>query len=465
MSSSQTSSTILEQARSLSKTQIINLRKQNFPTSLSISYENTEPLYITHGKGSYLYDDQNNKYLDTRNNVCHVGHQNPKVVKAVCEQVSILNTNTRYLHPNICLLSEKLLETMPTNSILSSSKNAKVFFVNSGSEANDLAIRLAYSYNERKGKIVVDHAYHGHTKSVIEISPYKYKKSSCPEGPQPENTFLVDCPDLKFGRFHKVDDYISQVDKIVDQNSSNIGAIFIESGMSVGGVILPPEGYMSSIFNKVRSIGAVCVCDEVQVGFGRFGNHFWAFQQQNVVPDIVTMGKPFGNGMPLAAVVCSEEIATAFSQGPEYFNTFGGNPVSAAAGLAVMDELLNKESGLQENAKITGDYWKNRLLSLKEKCHEHTTDQSIILDIRGQGFFIGLHLNDSRLASYVVGALKNKYKILTSIDGPENNVIVFKPPMCFSKEEVDVLVEAIEEIIFGIDFDEFYKGEFTHCPT
>jgi len=227
--------------------------------------------------------------------------------------------------------------------------------------------------------------------------------------------------------------------------------------MSVGGVILPPQGYLQEVFDLVRQKNGVCVCDEVQVGFGRFGKHFWAFQQQNVIPDIVTMGKPFGNGMPLAAVVTTDKIADSFSKGPEYFNTFGGNPVSAAAGLAVMHEL--KINGLQDNAEKVGNYWISELKILQDKFSE------VILDVRGFGFFIGLHLADKILAAKLVGDLKNNHRILTSIDGPNDNVIVFKPPMCFSKENVDTLCNAVCVIISSFDLNEIYNSDFSHCPT
>lgn len=438
---------VLNEAKNLSKTEIYKIRKSNFCQAQSISYENTEPLLIVRGEGAYLYDENDNQYLDTRNNVCHVGHQNQAVIQAVQAQISELNSNTRYLHPNVCLLSEKLLETFPKEL-------NKVFFVNSGSEANDLALRLAYAHNKRKHKIVIEHGYHGHTQAVIQISPYKFKKTNFIEE-RCEFTHVADCPDIKFGNHTKVEEYVSQIRKITAENE--VGSIFIESGMSVGGVILPPEGYLKEVFEIVRNKHGVCVCDEVQVGFGRFGKHFWAFQQQNVIPDIVTMGKPFGNGMPLAAVVTTEKIASDFAKGPEYFNTFGGNPVSAAAGLAVMDEL--NKSGLQKNAEITGDYWISELNEIKLEFPE------LILDVRGSGFFLGLHLIDDRVTSRLVGDLKNSHRILASIDGPKNNVIVFKPPMCFSKDNVDTLCVAIREIISGFDLTEIYKQHFSHCPT
>ena len=322
-------------ADSLSKEEIYALRKRHFSDALSVSYENTSPLLIVRGERQRLYDEQGVSYLDTRNNVGHVGHSNPKVAAAVAAQVGELNTNTRYLHPNITKLAEKLTATMPEPLSVA-------FFVNSGSEANDLAMRLARAHTGNDDFIVVDHAYHGHTSAVIDISPYKYEHEGG-EGQKPW-VHKVPCPDTYRGVYsedepkvgEKYADFVATAcgkARARNKGEKGVAGFFIESGMSVAGVILPPEGYLRAAYQHVRAAGGVCIADEVQVGFGRFGTHYWGFQQQgpDVVPDIVTMGKPFGNGMPLAAVVCTREIADSFNNGLEYFNTFGGNPVCAAA--------------------------------------------------------------------------------------------------------------------------------------
>ena len=322
-------------AGALSKEEIYALRKRHFSDALSVSYENTSPLLIVRGEGQRLFDEQGVAYLDTRNNVGHVGHCNPKVAAAVAAQVGQLNTNTRYLHPNITKLAERLTATMPKPLSVA-------FFVNSGSEANDLAMRLARAHTGNDDFIVVEHAYHGHTSAVIDISPYKYEHVGG-EGQKPW-VHKVPCPDTYRGIYsadepqvgEKYADFVATAcDEARARNNGEKGVagFFIESGMSVAGVILPPEGYLRAAYKHVRAAGGVCIADEVQVGFGRFGTHYWGFQQQgaDIVPDIVTMGKPFGNGMPLAAVVCTREIADSFNNGLEYFNTFGGNPVCAAA--------------------------------------------------------------------------------------------------------------------------------------
>jgi len=440
----------LAEAQNLSKKEIYSTRKQNFCGNMSISYENTEPLLITSADGIYLIDEDGNKYLDTRNNVAHVGHNNPEVIAAVQQQIAAINTNTRYLHPNIALLSKKILATLPEQL-------NTVFFVNSGSEANDLAIRLAQVHTRQREFICVNHGYHGHTTSVINISPYKFKKEKHWDKEVDEKSHIVDCPDLNFGKFKEVSEYEDQVKDICSKRDGKIAAMITESALSCGGVIMPPIGYLQNCFDMVRKSGGVCVCDEVQVGFGRFGSHFWAFQQQQVIPDIMTCGKPIGNGMPLAAVICTQEIAESFASQPEYFNTYGGNPVCAAAGLAVMYEI--EQRGLQEHAKEIGRYWMGRLVELTVKFPE------LAKRVIGSGLFIGFRLVDARFTSYICGKMKNDKRILTSIDGPENNVLVFKPPMVIQKEHVDEVVDALQDLMENVDLEALYEGDYSHCPT
>eukprot|EP00854_Cymbomonas_tetramitiformis_P011938 gene11938-14100_t len=310
-----------KEAQNMPKSEVRKLRSSLFCKAQSVSYENTNPLMIVGGSKQYLWDEAGTKYLDTRNNV------------------ATLNTNSRYLHPNLTLLAKKLTATLPAELRV-------CFFVNSGSEANDLALRLAFTHTRNSDVVVVDRAYHGHTKAVIEISPYKYEHEGGPG--KANHIHKVGCPDTFRGPHTSADPaagtkYAAQVrDACAAAEGGKVAAFFVESGMSVAGVIIPPEGYLAECFKHVRAAGGVCVADEVQTGFGRFGTHYWGFQQQGVVPDIVTMGKPFGNGMPLAAVVCSQAVAESFHNGLEYFNTFGGNPVCAAAGLAVL-EVVEEE--------------------------------------------------------------------------------------------------------------------------
>jgi len=345
-----------------------------------------------------------------------------------------------------------------------------VFFVNSGSEANDLALRLARAHTNNKKTIVVSHAYHGHTCEVIGISPYKYKYGNvgdlAPAG-RPDWVTEVPAPDTYRGEYRGDDAatrYADKVRKVCVENNGEIGAFFIESGMSVAGVIIPPVGYLQQCYEAVRAAGGVCVADEVQTGLGRTG-HWWAFEEHpGVVPDIVTLGKPFGNGMPLAAVVCSAEVAESFANGPEYFNTFGGNPVCCAAGLAVLDEI--ERLGLRKHAFEVGEYLRAQVRQLR------ATDAGKILgQVRGSGLFIGIELVQpgqgdppaTAETSWLCSRLKDIHHILTSVDGPNNNVLVLKPPMVFSKANVDTFVGAIMQELGRLkDVD---MSTVKHTPT
>ena len=448
----------------LTKEEIYTLRKRHFSKAQSISYENTSPLLIVKGERQRLFDEAGVSYLDTRNNVGHVGHANPKVAAAVAAQVGQLNTNTRYLHPNISRLAEKLTATMPEELSV-------VFFVNSGSEANDLAMRLARAHTGNDDFVVVEHAYHGHTTAVIDISPYKYEHVGG-EG-QKEWVHKVPCPDTYRGVYgedepnvgEKYAGFVAEACEQAaarDAGETGVAGFFIESGMSVAGVILPPPGYLEAAYKHVRAAGGICVADEVQVGFGRFGKHYWGFQQQGVTPDIVTMGKPFGNGMPLAAVVTTLAVSESFNNGLEYFNTFGGNPVCAAAGLAVMEII--EEEGLQEHALKVGDHLTTSLTALME-------DYEVIGAVRGSGLFIGIEFVSDRTTkepgsaetSYIVSSLKDDANILTSIDGPHDNVLVMKPPMCFDIDDANVFLAALAGAMDALA--EVDLSSISHTPT
>ncbi len=325
--------------------EILAVRQERLGPSLSVAYR--KPLKIVRGFMQHLYDHTGRMYLDAVNNVPHVGHSHPRVVAAVQRQAAVLNTNTRYLHDTLARYIERLTATLPPALRV-------CYLVNSGSEANDLALRLARHFTGRRDMIVLGGAYHGHLTSLIEISPYKY---DAPGGPgRPAHTQAAEMPDVYRG-LYRADDpeaarkYADSVSSCLDRIAAagRLPAGFIaESLLSCGGQIVLPDGYLQDVYRRVRKAGGVCLADEVQVGFGRVGTHFWGFQTQGVVPDIVTMGKPIGNGFPLAAVVTTRAIADAFASGPEYFNTYGGNPVSLAAGTAVLDVL--EQENLQERA-------------------------------------------------------------------------------------------------------------------
>ncbi len=296
-------------------------RKSLLGRSLSVSYR--RPLKILRGWRQYLYDDTGRAYLDVYNNVPLVGHSHPRVVRAAQEQLALLNTNTRYLHDNVLRYAERLTELLPDPLRV-------CYFVNSGSEANELALRLARAHTGREDIIVLEHAYHGHTNTLIDISPYKFNGPGG-RGQKPWVHVAPIADDYR-GLYRRGDPqagakYAAHVDEILERagrEGRGVAAYIAETLPSVAGQIVFPPNYLAEVYRRVRAAGAVCVADEVQVGFGRLGTHFWGFETQGVVPDIVVFGKPIGNAFPLAAVVTTQEIAASFANGMEFFSTFGG---------------------------------------------------------------------------------------------------------------------------------------------
>uniref|UniRef100_A0A8C8A227 5-phosphohydroxy-L-lysine phospho-lyase n=1 Tax=Otus sunia TaxID=257818 RepID=A0A8C8A227_9STRI len=431
-----------------SRLETLELRRQLIGSSCKLFFSN-DPVKIIKAKGQYMYDENGRQYLDCINNVAHVGHCHPDIVKAAHEQNQLLNTNSRYLHDNLVDYAERLSKTLPE-------KLCTFYFLNSGSEANDLALRLARQYTKHEDVIVLDHAYHGHLTSLIDISPYKFRNL---EG-QKEWVHVAPVPDTYRGLYREdhedsVTAYANEVKNIIEQahkRGRKIAAFFVESLPSVGGQIIPPAGYFQKVAEHVHKAGGVFIADEIQVGFGRVGKHFWAFQLQgeDFIPDIVTMGKPIGNGHPIACVATTKEIAEAFgATGVEYFNTFGGNPVSCAIGLAVLD-VIEKEH-LQAHATEVGNF-------LMKLFKEQKIKHPIIGDVRGSGLFIGIDLIKDQAertpataeAEHLVTRLKEEY-ILLSTDGPGRNVLKFKPPMCFSMEDAKFVVDTIDKLLTDME--------------
>jgi 4-aminobutyrate aminotransferase-like enzyme len=415
--------------------ELMSARRQRLGPSLSVSYQT--PLYIVAGSRQYLYAADGRRYLDCVNNVAHVGHSHPAVVRAASAQMAVLNTNTRYLHEKLIEYGDRLAALLPDPLSV-------VFLVNSGSEANELALRLARAHTRRTDVIVVDAAYHGNTSAMIDLSPYKF------DGPGgrgcPSWVHKVAMPDV-FRGTHRGADAGKQYAQLIAgaAQKNDPAAFFCESALSCGGQIILPSGYLREAFAAVRAAGGVCVADEVQTGFGRAGTHFWMFESQGVVPDIVTLGKPIGNGHPLGAVVTTRAIADSFADGMEYFNTFGGNPVSCAIGLAVLDIIRDEE--LQQNAAEVGEYLKNELSQLQ-------VDQPLIGDVRGLGLFLGIEFVRDRdslepadtEAAQIVELMKER-GILLSTDGPFHNVIKIKPPIVFSKRDADAVVAGLDSVL------------------
>ncbi|KAL7982041.1 hypothetical protein Chor_001098 [Crotalus horridus] len=465
-----------------SKAETLELRKKHIGPSCKVFFAK-DPIKIVRAHGQYMFDENGEKYLDCINNVAHVGHSHPDVVEAAVKQMELLNTNSRFLHDNLVQYAKRLTATLPE-------KLSVCYFVNSGSEANDLALRLARQYSGHYDVITLDHAYHGHVTSLIDISPYKFNQLG--KEAKKEFVHVAPSPDIYRGKYREDHEdpagaYADEVRNIIEKaqkngckiilNSENmygsmdapeicvivqftsdlrkglpIAAFIAESMQSCGGQIIPPAGYFQKVAQFVHKAGGVFIADEVQVGFGRVGKNFWAFQLQgeDFVPDIVTMGKPIGNGHPMSCVVTTRDIAEAFgASGLEYFNTFGGNPVSCAIGLAVLDII--EQEDLQGNATCVGNYL---IGLLKEQQIKH----SLVGDIRGVGLFIGVDLVKDQLkrtpataeAQHIIYKLKER-KILLSADGPYRNVLKFKPPMCFSMEDAKFVVDQIDELLTELE--------------
>ena len=422
--------------------EILTKRNHHLGKGMSLQYQ--QPLHIVKGANQYLIDNFGRKYLDTVNNVAHVGHENFKVVKAGQNQMALLNTNTRYLHKNITTLADELLAILPKElSVL--------HFVNSGSEANELAIRMVKTCTNSNEIIASEHGYHGNTNKTIEISSYKFDGKG--GAGKPENTHVFPIPDAFRGKYrgeNAAEKYVKEVQFLIDkitQQNKKVGGFIIEPIISCGGQVELPKDFLKEVYPKIKKAGGLCISDEVQTGIGRMGKTFWGFQLHNLIPDIVTIGKPLGNGHPIAAVACTKEVAQKFANGMEFFNTFGGNPVSCSIATEVLKEV--KKENLQENALKVGEFLKNELQKLAVKF-------PIIGDVRGQGLFLGIELVDSQMnplaekTDYLINRMKT-FGVLMSSDGPDHNVIKIKPPITFTiKNAKEVLIYLHQ--IFEEDF-------------
>ena len=400
----------------------LETRRRLLGRNLSIAYEN--PLKIVRGSMQYLYDEDGRQYLDAYNNVAHAGHCHPKVVEAGVRQMQTLNTNTRYLHDTILEYAEQLTSTLPEPLSV-------CYFVNSGSEANELALRLARAHTKARDMIVLDHAYHGNTTTLIDISPYKHDGPGG-SGPPPW-VHKVPLPRSEQDA-HDVVEVIKTTDGLC--------GFIAESMPSVAGQIVLPTGYLSGVYEAVREAGGVCIADEVQTGYGRIGTHFWAFESYGVIPDIVVLGKPIGNGHPIGAVITTPDIATSFDNGMEFFSTFGGNTVSCAIGLAVLKVV--QEQNLQDHALTVGEQLLNGLRELQRHYE-------IIGDVRGSGLFLGVELTidgqpATQEAKRIVNTMRNN-GILIGTDGPFNSVLKIRPPMPFSTADATTFLDVLQRVL------------------
>ena len=429
--------------RSADKPSVLQPRRNaDLGPSLSTSYRNH--LSIVRGQGAWLFDHEGRGYLDCVNNVAHVGHAHPHVVAAIARQAAVLNTNSRYLHRTILDYAERLAATFPWPLSV-------VYFTNSGSEANELALRIARTVTGRHDIVAVDWGYHGNTNDLVEISAYKFKRAG--GAGKPPHTHLAELPDPYRG-LHGNDGpaYARSVStaiiEAVEHNGVGPAAFIAESISGCGGQVVFPAGYLAEAYNRARSAGALCIADEVQVGFGRVGTAMWAFEEHGVVPDIVTIGKPIGNGHPLGAVVTTRALAAQFANGMEWFSTFGGNPVSCGAGMAVLDVI--EREGLMARALDTGGY-------LIERFRELATRHHAIGDIRGRGLYLGLDLVNDRTtkqpATQLAADIANRLRergVLISTDGPQDNVIKIKPPIVFTRNDADILCRELDDALSAL---------------
>jgi 4-aminobutyrate aminotransferase-like enzyme len=391
-------------------------------------YDN--PLHIVRGEGVWLYDDDGHRYLDVYNNVPHIGHSHPHVVKAISQQSRMLNTSTRYLHGLILELAERITDRLPeTLSVC--------MFVCTGTEANELAWRMAKLVSGNDGALITGHSYHGNSDAIIEFSTEEVPQEKLPAHVA---TFY---PPLSNTTFREPDSGLSDAIKTLGRREHRPAMLILDSGFTSDGIYTPPSGYLRTLYDGTRRVGGLCVSDEVQAGFGRLGQHFWGFEFDDVVPDIVTMGKPMGNGHPLAAVVTRPEIAEALAAETGYFNTFGGNPVSCAAGLAVLDVI--EVEGLQHNAIEIGNYLRERLLELR-------SDYPVLGEPHGAGLLLGVDIlntddsPDSDLARRVMNHMRLK-GVLIGTTGPKRNVLKIRPPMVFNQEHAELLLTILKDAL------------------
>ena len=405
------------------------------------------PVHLVRGSMQYVFDVDGRQFVDAYNNVPHVGHCHPHVVDAAATQLRTLNTNTRYPHESYDRFAALLTATLPRQLCV-------CYFVNSGSEANELALRLARTHTKRHDVVVLDAAYHGNTTTLIEMSPYKFNG---PGGTgKPPWVHIAPLPDVYRGQYRgsetatgvKYADALGEVVDAANRSGRRLAAFIAESAPSVGGQIVLPPGYLQRAYSHVRSHGGVCIADEVQTAYGRFGSHFYAFESQQVVPDIVVLGKPIGNGYPLGAVVTTREIANSFDNGMEFFSTFGGSTVSCAVGIAVLE--VARQEGLQDHGRKVGATLLDGLRELARRHH-------LVGDVRGAGLFVGVELVSdaeartpaAREADEVVNRMREE-GILIGTDGSDHNVLKIRPPMPFDTNDAKRVVAALDRVLAAV---------------
>ncbi|OSN11371.1 4-aminobutyrate aminotransferase [Lonsdalea iberica] len=415
--------------------QLTDKRSKVLGDSYRLFYRN--PVHLVRGEGQYLWDASGKQYLDVYNNVASIGHCHPAVIDAVQQQMSQLNTHTRYLHERILDYTEDLLTTLPPEI-------TKAMYMCTGSEANDLAIRVARAYSGGTGIIVSQEAYHGTSDLTSGASPAlgsgQPLAATTRLVPAPDR-YRVNAPDLGVW-------FANEIQKQIDDMAAHgikFAGFLADSIFSSDGVLPAPIGFLQPAIDVVHANGGIFIADEVQPGFARTGDTFWGFARHGVVPDIVTMGKPMGNGIPVSGLFAKADVLAAFSDEIPYFNTFGGNPVSMAAAQAVLKVI--RDEGLQEHSKTVGALLKRELAALAQR-------HGCVGDVRGAGLFIGFELVSDReketadkpLALAVIEHLREE-RVLTSVAGPYGNVLKLRPPLAFQTQDIDWLVGALDKAL------------------
>ncbi|WP_235918661.1 aspartate aminotransferase family protein [Brucella anthropi] len=414
-------------------TAMIAQRKARLGPAYRLMYE--RPLHFVRGEGVWLYDPQGNAYLDAYNNVTSVGHCHAKVVEAIRQQVGILATNTRYLHGAILDYAERLLATMP-------SEIGHLMFTCTGSDANDLAVRIAQSYTGGKGIIVTETAYHGITQAVSEFSPSlgdnvnlgaHVRTVSAPDSYRSQNVA------------EEFTDAVRAAIRDLQRHGIKPALLICDGIFASDGVFDGPVGFLKGAVDAIHEAGGLYIADEVQSGFARTGEAMWGFQRHSVIPDIVTMGKPMGNGFPVAGVAVRPDVLAEFGKKSRYFNTFGGNAVAIAAASAVLDVI--EEEGLLENATSIGLYLKNGFNALAQRY-------DCLGDVRGAGLFLGVEIvsdraaktPDAATATRIINGLRDE-NVLISGCAKEANVLKIRPPLIFSRENADELIDKLDRVL------------------
>lgn len=408
---------------------------------LSLFYE--QPLHLVRGEGAWLFDAEGRRYVDAYNNVPNIGHAHPHVVEAIARQAALLNTNTRYVFTQLMDFAERLTSKLPSHLEVCA-------FVNSGSEAVDLAWRMATKVTGRRGGIVMENAYHGWTEAVFALSPAE-------GGPLAPHVRTLMAPDDFRGPYRRGEPdlgerYAADADRAIGslrQAGLEPAAFVVDTGLCSNGMLDGPPGYVRGVFDRVHAAGGLCIADEVQAGFGRPGTHMWGFEAHGASPDIVTMGKPIGNGHPIGVVVTTREILAKFTEDEGFFSTFGGNTVACAAGMAVLDVLEREQ--LQENARAVGEHMRFGMRALMDR-------HPLLGDVRGRGFLNGAELVKSRETLEPATAetkrvmnLMREYGVLVGREGPDDNVLKIRPPLALNREQADMVVAALDRALSEVE--------------